>query len=363
MSRQTDGSAVSSGFNLQNREVLADSNSTRVRPREDATCDLGSTTKRFKTLFYQSLDPQIPSGALGPQGYAGPIGPQGVIGSAGLGPVGFQGSRGFQGVRGFQGSDANVPADVVRSGGLTSTTGNFPVYTDGTGSLLQSSLYNPNSFLYRGGGSLTGDLDMNGHTITNCFYINGPFPNSNTRLANDIVSNAAGSVSGKIATFSGTSGKVVTDSGVTAANLVTGPASAVSGNISTFNGATGKIVQDSGTSLSSLATTAAMSTADNLRVLKAGDTMSGPLAMGANAVTGTGANTGGSYSASLTTDASSTSTGTLVTAGGLGCAKKAFIGSNTVIGPTQTLAVETMLTSSRNKRKYRWSACFCVHSN
>jgi hypothetical protein len=60
--------------------------------------------------------------------------------------------------------------------------------------------------------------------------------------------------------------------------------------------------------------------------------------MGANNITGSGAVSAGSFSASGTTDASSTSTGTLVTAGGLGVAKKAYVGTDLSVGPVQTMA-------------------------
>lgn len=68
---------------------------------------------------------------------------------------------------------------------------------------------------------------------------------TNTRTADNIVSNAGASTSGNICTFNGTSGKVIQDGGVLATNLVTGPASAVSTRLASFNGVTGKIIQDS----------------------------------------------------------------------------------------------------------------------
>lgn len=54
------------------------------------------------------------------------------------------------------------------------------------------------------------------------------------------------STSGDIATFSGTTGKVLQDSGIAVTTVVIGPAVAVSGNLPTFSGTTGKLLQDSG---------------------------------------------------------------------------------------------------------------------
>ncbi len=88
------------------------------------------------------------------------------------------------------------------------------------------------------------------------------------------------------------------------------------------------ILQQAGVNV---ATNLEMTTADNLRVLKSGDTMSGPLVMSIHAITGTGANSAGSYLASLTTESSSISTGAIVSAGGLGVAGNANIGGNALI--------------------------------
>ena len=52
-------------------------------------------------------------------------------------------------------------------------------------------------------------------------------------------------VDGRVAVISGTSGAAIAEGSKLESDLVTGPASAVSGNIATFNGTTGKIVQDS----------------------------------------------------------------------------------------------------------------------
>ena len=149
--------------------------------------------------------------------------------------------------------------------------------------------------LLKSGGTMTGSIAMGAFDLTNVGNISG---GTNSRTADNIVSNAGTSVSGNIASLSGTTGKVITDSGVAAASVVVGPAVAVSGNLPTFSGTTGKLVADSGILASSLATTAAMNTADNLRLLKAGDTMSGALAMGTNNITNVGSISGATYTRS-----------------------------------------------------------------
>jgi len=64
----------------------------------------------------------------------------------------------------------------------------------------------------------------------------------------------ASATSGSVATFNGTTGKVIQNGGVLLSNLVSGPASSVNARIATFNGTTGKLIQDSGTLISGLAT-------------------------------------------------------------------------------------------------------------
>jgi len=65
---------------------------------------------------------------------------------------------------------------------------------------------------------------------------------------------AASSTNGDLASFNGTTGKILADSGVVAANVVTGPASATSGHFATFNGTSGKSIQDGGSTVTLSAT-------------------------------------------------------------------------------------------------------------
>jgi len=52
-------------------------------------------------------------------------------------------------------------------------------------------------------------------------------------------------VAGDILTFNGTSGRLIEDSGILAANIVQGPSAANSGDLALFNGTTGKLIKDS----------------------------------------------------------------------------------------------------------------------
>ena len=93
--RKTDGSsAQASGMELQNDECVTLSSVQRIRPYNNEV-DLGSASKRFKTLYYTQLDPIISSSNL--------AGPQGVIG-----PQGFYGSQGTQGFPGPPGTRYTV---------------------------------------------------------------------------------------------------------------------------------------------------------------------------------------------------------------------------------------------------------------
>jgi hypothetical protein len=69
------------------------------------------------------------------------------------------------------------------------------------------------------------------------------------KLAADMVTGPASAVSGNVASFSGTSGKVIADAGVVAANIVTGPASATANGIPRFSGTGGKTIKDSGVTI------------------------------------------------------------------------------------------------------------------
>jgi hypothetical protein len=150
----------------------------------------------------------------------------------------------------------------------------------------------------------------------------------NSRLTNDVVSNTSTGAVGNIPSF--VSAKVIGDSGIPASSISAGPflkldgTSSMLGNInlntnaltnvttvntktaddlvtSAANGAvnmvatyagTSKAIQSSGTLITDLATNSALTAGLALKVAKAGDTMSGNLAMGTSNITNIGSISG-----------------------------------------------------------------------
>lgn len=72
------------------------------------------------------------------------------------------------------------------------------------------------------------------------------------------VTGPGSSVDGDIVTFSGTSGRVLQDSGIKITHVAQGPASSVDSDIVTFNGTTGQVLKDSGVKLSQISPSTAM---------------------------------------------------------------------------------------------------------
>ncbi len=89
-----------------------------------------------------------------------------------------------------------------------------------------------------------------GAAATNVFkdvYANGSLiGGTNSRTIDNIVSNSGASTSGNLASLSGTTGKIITDSTIAATSVVVGPASAVTSRLASYNGTSGKLIQDSG---------------------------------------------------------------------------------------------------------------------
>ena len=139
-------------------------------------------------------------------------------------------------------------------------------------------------------------------------YLNGSIAGAtNSRTANNIVSNAGAGTSGNLPSFSGASGKIIGDSGVVAANVVTGPVSSVLNRIAVFAGTTGKLIADGGATLAQYALlTGAVFTG---AISAVGATLSGALAMGGNNITNVGTISGATNSRTADNIVSNTGTG------------------------------------------------------
>jgi len=109
-----------------------------------------------------------------------------------------------------------------------------------------------NSFV--GGPAASLQYNINGVT-----YAFNPAGNGN------IAGPTGGAPSGDLVAFNGTTGYLVHDSGILAANVVQGPASVtLSGNIAVFDGTTGKLLKDGGVPASGFVTGPGSSTAGHL---------------------------------------------------------------------------------------------------
>lgn len=84
---------------------------------------------------------------------------------------------------------------------------------------------------------------------------------TNSRTVDNIVSNSGTSTNGNLCSFSGTTGKIITDSSIDAANVITASGNLVSGNLVSANGA--KTVTDSAIISANVVTNSAGSTLVN----------------------------------------------------------------------------------------------------
>ena len=160
--------------------------------------------------------------------------------------------------------------------------------------------------------STTCDLGATFYSFKDA-HLNGSLIGSvKTSAVNDIVTGPSSSTAGDLCTFSDATGKIITDSSIPAANLVTDSGTASLNHVATYTAS--KQIHDSGIASTNLF-----------------------LADGSVSMTGT-------LNQTTTTDSSSPTTGAIIDAGGIGVGKKAFIGTNVVIGPTQTITAEQRLT-------------------
>lgn len=143
-------------------------------------------------------------------------------------------------------SQANTAANAICIGGGSSSTAatahclGYGITNNTANSLLIDSSANIRS------NSTTCDLGTTAKPFQTLFLngsITGP---TYTRTADNIVSNSGASTSGNLTSFSGITGKLVTDSGIVAANVVTNSTGATTaGQVATYSGTTGKIITNS----------------------------------------------------------------------------------------------------------------------
>jgi len=145
-------------------------------------------------------------------------------------------------------SQANTAANAICIGGGSSSMAatahclGYGITNSTANSLLIDSSANIRS------NSTTCDLGTTAKPFQTLFLngsITGP---TYTRTADNIVSNSGASTSGNLTSFSGITGKLVTDSGIVAANVVTNSTGATTaGQVATYSGTTGKIITNSTT--------------------------------------------------------------------------------------------------------------------
>lgn len=302
MHKHTDGSSTGAGLDLSNNESVTIGGLQRVRPRDDAVVDLGSVTKRFRTLHYQTLEPAVPQGfqgRIGPQGGGagteGPMGPQGMFGAQGLfGAQGPVGTAGANGTNGTNGADGKVGAQgSAGADGTNGTDGKVGAQgsagTNGTGGTLgPQGAVGPT-----GGTGGTGPVGAQGPAgwqgaVGNAgapggLGAQGPMGSQGAISAIGPQGTAgATGATGATGTFANPSttnldmgthaiSNVTTLNAKTADNLVTGPTSATSGHLVQFSGTTGRVLASAGASLSSY-------------LPLTGGTLTGDLTMGNNRV-------------------------------------------------------------------------------
>lgn len=173
-----------------------------------------------------------PTGAVGTQGFTGTAGTTGGTGSTG--PTGSAGTQGFTGVAGTAGFTGVTGGTGVQ--GSTGATGSIGVqgFTGSAGAAGNTGV--------QGTTGPTGAVGTQGFTgvqgATGIQGTTGPTGAGST--------GATGVAGGNGAT--GSTGPA----GATGAGNVSGPASSVSGNLASFNTTSGKLIQDSGISSATL---------------------------------------------------------------------------------------------------------------
>ena len=221
-----------------------------------------------------------------------------------------------------------VAANVVTNTG-TSVSGDVCSFSGTGGKLITdsgivASTLTGGPFLPLAGGVMTGDINFNSaHNITNLVDINGI-------VANNLVTGPSVVTSNNIATYLGTTGKVIQDGAIQVSNLVAINSTFTSGHVAQLQssfGAPGAYVTDSGHAITEY-------------MPLTGGIFLGSVGMGANNITGTSNTiTAGVIDAIGTTDSTSSTTGALLSAGGCGITKRLNVGTQLAVGVNRSTAL------------------------
>ncbi len=188
---------LESGFERAGTQTVTSTGVSLVRPRDTNDVDIGTSTKRFKTVYYTNLDP-VPGGGVG-----GPFLP--LDGSAAMTGDIAMATNDLLNIGSISGATISRTADNIVSNSGASTTGNLPIFSSATGKVVTDS------------------------TVPVSSVVIGP----------------ANAGSTNIATFNGITGKLLADSSVPVSSVVIGAASVANGNLASYNGTTGKLLADS----------------------------------------------------------------------------------------------------------------------
>ncbi len=130
--------------------------------------------------------------------------------------------------------------------------------TDGAGNISWSP----------GGGTVNGPGTTNIGNIASWNNTIGTLLDDGGKAVVNLVTNNGTSTNGFVATFADGTGKIIQNGTKLEADLVTGPtAASATDNLASFNGTTGKIIKDSGISSSNITTLTTLPTLANLMVL------------------------------------------------------------------------------------------------
>lgn len=129
-------------------------------------------------------------------------------------------------------SDFNVPVSIQAS-----------VYTD-TSLLGDGSSARPLSAVGDGTGDVVGPASAVSGDVVSFSGTTGKLVADSGKLAADLVTGPASVTTGRVTAFSGTTGKVIVEGTQLVADLVSGPASVTTLRVAVFNGTTGKIIAE-----------------------------------------------------------------------------------------------------------------------